>query len=138
MYCDENELCRLAIYLTEDYYMRKYKLISHDKKYFKLTNGYKYKIKFNYDQYFYLNYHTFFRGGDCGLNKNFDSDGFIIIYPINGNGIYRDDFLWIIIKTDDIINMITNKMYISDEKGLFKSRYKFSIQDILNNGKKLL
>ena len=45
MYCDEWELTRLAIYSTIDLYMKKYKLIEHCKKTFKLSNGYKYKVK---------------------------------------------------------------------------------------------
>jgi len=137
MYCDEIELSRLAIYLTIDYYMRKYKLLEHHKKIFKLSNDYTYKVKFNYDQYIYFNYHSAFRGADVGLNKD-NTDGYIIIYPKNSQGLYRDDILWILIKIDDIIEMIKSKMYIYDEKRFLYSRYKFSVQDIINRGKLLL
>lgn len=137
MYIDEWELARLAIYLTIDFYMKKYYLLEHHKKIFKLSNNYKYKIKFNYDQYIYFNYYTICGGSNVGLNKDC-SDGYVIVYPKNPQGLYRHDFLWILIKTDDIIEMISSKMYISDEKRLLYSRYKFSLQDIINRGKLLL
>jgi hypothetical protein len=137
MYCDEWELSRLAIYLTIDLYMKKYKLMEHCKKTFKLSNGYKYKVKFNYEQYIYFNYHSLLLGSDVGLNKD-NCDGYIIVYPKNSIGMYRDDFIWILIKTDDIIDMIKDKMYICDEKSIMKSRYKFSLQDFINRGKLLL
>jgi hypothetical protein len=137
MYCDECELSRLAIYMTIDFYMKKYKLVEHYKKTFKLANGYKYKIKFNYDQYIYFNYHSLLKGSNVGLNKD-NCDGYVIVYPKNSIGIYRDDFIWILIKTDDIIDMIKSQMYICEEKNIFKSRYKFSLHDISNKGKLLL
>jgi hypothetical protein len=137
MYCDENELSRLAIYIVIDFYNRRYKLLEHHKKIFKLSNNYTYKIKFNYDQYIYFNYKSLFKGSNVGLNKD-NCDGYIIVYPKNSIGLYRDDFLWILIKTDDIIDMITSKKYICDEKNIMKSRYKFSLYDITNKGKIIL
>ena len=134
--CDEGEFIKVAIYLTMDYYMNKYKLEYHKNKYFKLSNNFKYKVKFNYEQYIYFNYKTLFRGSNVGLNKD-NSDGYVIVYPINHDGNYRQDFIWIIIKTDDLIQMIIDKLYISNEIGFFKSRYKFSVRDIIARGKQL-
>lgn len=134
--CDESELTRLAIYMCIDSYMKKYELVEQKKKYFILSNNYKYKVKFNYEQYVYFNYWTIFNGGNVGLNKD-NSDGYIIIYPKNSRGFYRHDFLFILIKTDDIIDMICNKVYVCDEKRLTYRRYKFNVQDIISKGKLL-
>lgn len=132
--CDESELTRLAIYMCIDSYMKKYDLVEQRKKYFILSNTYKYKVKFNYEQYVYFNYWTIFNGGNVGLNKD-NSDGYIIIYPTNSRGFYRHDFKFILIKTDDIIDLICNKVYVCDEKRLTYHRYKFNVQDIIDKGK---
>lgn len=134
--CDEGELTRLAIYMTIDDYMRKYELQEQNGKKFKLTNGYKYKVKFNYDQYVYFNYWTLLKGSNVGLNKD-NVDGYVIVYPINSRAFYRHDFLWVLIKTDDIIDMICNETFITNEIRFSYSRYKFNIQCIISKGKLL-
>lgn len=134
--CDEAELTRLAIYMTMDFYKKQYALQEQKGKYFKLSNGYKYKVKFNYSEYVYFNYWTLFHGSNVGLNKD-NTDGYVIVYPINSRAFYRQDFQWVLIKTDDIIKMICKNTFVTDEKRYMYSRYKFKIGDIITNGRLL-
>jgi hypothetical protein len=137
MYGEELELSRLAIYLVIDYYMRIYSLVKHNKKHFTLSNGLKYRIKYVYTEYWFLRYHSLFNRGNVGLNKD-NCDYYIFVYPVNSRMLYRQDFKFFLIKTDSIIDMIIQKQYITDSKRLFSSKYKFSVNSIINNSTMIL
>lgn len=137
MYGEELELNRQTIYIVIDYYLRKYSLVKHNKKHFTLSNGLKYRIKYLYKEYWYLRYYSLFNQGNVGLNKD-NCDYYIFVYPINSRMLYRNDFKFFLIKTDIIINMIIQNQYITDSKRFFSCKYKFSINDIINNCKILM
>lgn len=137
MYGEELEISRIAIYQVMDYYMQKYSLKQHIKTKFKLSNGFTYKIKFVYTEYFFLKYYCLFRKGNVGLNKD-NCDYYVFVYPLNDRMLYRHDFGFYLMATDNLINMIIDKIYISDIKMFFSSKYKFSINDIFCNSKKLI
>lgn len=136
MFVDEEEITQMAMYCVIDYYRKKYVLEEYRSRHFKLSNGYIYKVKFNYDQYIYIDYKTLFRGENTGIKKD-KCDGYVIITPINSRGFFRSNFLFILIQKQGLQRMISEKMYISDEKGLLVCRYKFSVRDVINNGKLL-
>lgn len=134
MYCEELELSRLAIYQVMDYLVGQYYLIKHDKKHFTLSNGRTYKIKFIFGEYVNFKYHSIF--GDVGLNND-NCDFYVFVYPINDRMIYRHDFVFYLLSTDEIINLIKNKKYICDVKGFMTSKYKFTVKTIFSSGVKL-
>jgi hypothetical protein len=132
----QEELYRLVIYLVIDYYKRKFKLIEQTKSKFTLTNKMSYKIKFAFYEYIYIKYYSIINKGNIGLNKD-DCDYYIYVIPINDRAWYRHDFKFILISTDNIINLIIEKKYISDKKKFMNSKYKFRVQDIINNGARI-
>jgi hypothetical protein len=130
----EPELKRLCIYQTIDYFKKTVTLSEQKRDKFKLSNGAHYRIKHIYSQYVYVHYKGLFGSTPKSSIDRETCDYIIFTYPINEHGYYRSDFLFVLIRTKTLRNMILKKEYICDSKSVLGCSYKFNINDLIKNG----
>jgi hypothetical protein len=130
----EPELKRLCIYQTIDYFKKMFTLSEQKQDKFKLSNGAHYRIKHVYSQYVYVLYKGLFGSTPKNSIDRETCDYMVFTYPINENGYYRSDYLFVLIRTQTLRKMILAEEYISNSKSFLGCFYKFSIDQIIKNG----